>query len=106
MFFFFKQKTAYDMRISDGSSDVCSSNLVARAGAPVRTAVALEGGALGFRHHGGRPGALAEGVVAVELGHAAVVHVDVVARRDGLGGEADHLVVLQDRKSTRLNSSH
>src|SRR3546814_3122333 len=27
MFFFFKQKTAYDMRISDWSSDVCSSDL-------------------------------------------------------------------------------
>src|SRR3546814_5258479 len=26
--FFFKQKTAYDMRISDWSSDVCSSDLV------------------------------------------------------------------------------
>src|SRR3546814_2021852 len=29
-FFFFKQKTAYEMRISDWSSDVCSSDLVAR----------------------------------------------------------------------------
>src|SRR3546814_1851395 len=29
-FFFFKQKTAYDMRISDWSSDVCSSDLLAR----------------------------------------------------------------------------
>src|SRR3546814_8613515 len=29
--FFFKQKTAYDMRISDWSSDVCSSDLVAQA---------------------------------------------------------------------------
>src|SRR3546814_3083468 len=28
VFFFFKQKTAYDMRISDWSSDVCSSDLV------------------------------------------------------------------------------
>src|SRR3546814_3608545 len=28
MFFFFKQKTAYDMRISDWSSYVCSSDLV------------------------------------------------------------------------------
>src|SRR3546814_1018517 len=28
MFFFFKQKTAYEMRISDWSSDVCSSDLV------------------------------------------------------------------------------
>src|SRR3546814_6480539 len=28
MVFFFKQKTAYDMRISDWSSDVCSSDLL------------------------------------------------------------------------------
>src|SRR3546814_6900912 len=27
-FFFFKQKTAYELRISDWSSDVCSSDLV------------------------------------------------------------------------------
>src|SRR3546814_8109853 len=27
LFFVFKQKTAYDMRISDWSSDVCSSDL-------------------------------------------------------------------------------
>src|SRR3546814_11365123 len=27
IFFFFKQKTAYDLRISDWSSDVCSSDL-------------------------------------------------------------------------------
>src|SRR3546814_4275221 len=31
MFFFFKQKTAYEMRISDWSSDVCSSDLSVRA---------------------------------------------------------------------------
>src|SRR3546814_10385270 len=30
LFFFFKQKTAYEMRISDWSSDVCSSDLRAR----------------------------------------------------------------------------
>src|SRR3546814_13062485 len=29
-FFFFKQKTAYEMRISDWSSDVCSSDLKGR----------------------------------------------------------------------------
>src|SRR3546814_11754729 len=28
LFFFFKQKTAYEMRISDWSSDVCSSDLI------------------------------------------------------------------------------
>src|SRR3546814_12729138 len=33
-FFFFKQKTAYEMRISDWSSDVCSSDLP-RAAAPI-----------------------------------------------------------------------
>src|SRR3546814_8316982 len=33
VFFFFKQKTAYEMRISDWSSDVCSSDLH-RAGRP------------------------------------------------------------------------
>src|SRR3546814_19337465 len=35
VFFFFKQKTAYEMRISDWSSDVCSSDLpAARRGPP------------------------------------------------------------------------
>src|SRR3546814_4674338 len=32
LFFFFKQKTAYERRISDGSSDVCSSDLMAEGG--------------------------------------------------------------------------
>src|SRR3546814_8605139 len=32
-FFFFKQKTAYEMRISDWSSDVCSSDLPSILGA-------------------------------------------------------------------------
>src|SRR3546814_8364616 len=32
--FFFKQKTAYEMRISDWSSDVCSSDLHATHGQP------------------------------------------------------------------------
>src|SRR3546814_9017402 len=30
LFFFFKQQTAYELRISDWSSDVCSSDLVSR----------------------------------------------------------------------------
>src|SRR3546814_7388504 len=38
LFFFFKQKTAYEMRISDWSSDVCSSDLAA-----VRAAVPVDG---------------------------------------------------------------
>src|SRR3546814_4648777 len=52
-FFFFKQKTAYEMRISDWSSDVCSSDLfrlprdgrdVARDGGNLFVAQALVGG--------------------------------------------------------------
>src|SRR3546814_3256350 len=40
-FFFFKQKTAYEMRISDWSSDVCSSDLpgafhLSRTGSPAQ----------------------------------------------------------------------
>src|SRR3546814_5284895 len=34
--FFFKQKTAYEMRISDWSSDVCSSDLATRLLRPVQ----------------------------------------------------------------------
>src|SRR3546814_1930408 len=34
LFFFFKQKTAYEMRISDWSSDVCSSDLAERRNDP------------------------------------------------------------------------
>src|SRR3546814_19408763 len=67
--FFFKQKTAYEMRISDWSSDVCSSDLCpGRKGYRVRrgcqSCCCLEwlggggfgGGVLGDRHH--RPPAL------------------------------------------------
>src|SRR3546814_5079441 len=53
-FFFFKQKTAYEMRISDWSSDVCSSDLPTRT--PTRLqAIDLEfaacgHGTLGLHH--------------------------------------------------------
>src|SRR3546814_6352681 len=39
-FFFFKQKTAYEMRISDWSSDVCSSDLLRLIGYGRRDALA------------------------------------------------------------------
>src|SRR3546814_4322176 len=38
VFFFFKQKTAYEMRISDCSSDVCSSDLSAASELPMPVA--------------------------------------------------------------------
>src|SRR3546814_3099604 len=53
-FFFFKQKTAYEMRISDWSSDVCSSDLLSLHPArqrgkpssrnPARIGLAIAGG--------------------------------------------------------------
>src|SRR3546814_15394971 len=44
-FFFFKQKTAYEMRISDWSSDVCSSDLPETGGAALAPVTALPGAA-------------------------------------------------------------
>src|SRR3546814_20498099 len=53
IFFFFKQKTAYEMRISDWSSDVCSSDLGV-IHQPLRQLLAL-GAAIQVRHmHQGR----------------------------------------------------
>src|SRR3546814_3271948 len=44
VFFFFKQKTAYEMRISDWSSDVCSSDLTISFGAGVAAVTFCTGG--------------------------------------------------------------
>src|SRR3546814_10415851 len=44
LFFFVKQKTAYEMRISDWSSDVCSSDLLAREGPGTRVRGAAPAG--------------------------------------------------------------
>src|SRR3546814_2559878 len=41
LFFFFKQKTAYEMRISDWSSDVCSSDLAHWEASRVSTILAV-----------------------------------------------------------------
>src|SRR3546814_9124411 len=75
-FFFFKQKTAYEMRISDWSSDVCSSDL--------KLAVALLGrpGGVG-RLHGSE--SLDRGIDAATEG-ANLFPIDV--RR--AGGQPDH----------------
>src|SRR3546814_2034627 len=64
-FFFFKQKTAYDMRISDWSSDVCSSDLAFEV--PQNEAVVEAGGdgPAAVRGHGDP---LHETAVAAQLG--------------------------------------
>src|SRR3546814_1359401 len=50
--FFFKQKTAYEMRISDWSSDVCSSDLREKVAEKFRTiAGKREAGTHGYGDH-------------------------------------------------------
>src|SRR3546814_15991862 len=73
--FFFEQKTAYEMRISDWSSDVCSSDL-----GRLRCAVALGGG------HGGARRAHARHARR-EIGRAFVSGKSVSVRVD-LGGRS------------------
>src|SRR3546814_3064702 len=58
-FFFFKQKTAYEMRISDWSSDVCSSDLGFTAVLGVVVVLAMPGLAALAGFEGAKAGALA-----------------------------------------------
>src|SRR3546814_6207080 len=53
-FFFFKQKTAYEMRISDWSSDVCSSDLSRAVREAIGRAVAVRSGRQGRGQRSGR----------------------------------------------------
>src|SRR3546814_16579945 len=83
LFCFFKQKTAYEMRISDWSSDVCSSDLVgafqragadraeqaAIAGAQHRRTAGIGGGPVGVA-------ALAQPFLAVEGGDGGRAQID------------------------------
>src|SRR3546814_3620665 len=64
-FFFFKQKTAYEMRISDWSSDVCSSDL------PLR--IIAEPGARFFHE----PGLHAQVQDFADLGDAFAIHDEI-----------------------------
>src|SRR3546814_10593143 len=103
--FFFKQKTAYEMRISDWSSDVCSSDLVAELDDPESFLETDRGAAFVKsivsdlyyeryeRHRSDGPMPHKD---ANELAEAILD-----ARRED---ESAHRAI--DRKSTRLNSSH
>jgi len=77
------------------------ADIVACGGTAVGAAIALEGGALGLGDKVGRMGVGAEGVVALEIAHGAVLHMDMLAGADRLGGEADDLVVAPDRLARR-----
>src|SRR3546814_7927672 len=81
IFFFFKQKTAYEMRISDWSSDVCSSDLV-----PPRSIQICQRSSVGGAIV--RP-ANDDGQAVVNRGAApAALQLPFDHRADGLGAEA------------------
>src|SRR3546814_9764549 len=93
--FFFKQKTAYEMRISDWSSDVCSSDLIPQAGrVPVALRPIYERRIEQFlldKRFIGCGGLIVDDDMRVAVAALACL---LVLRED------------EDRKSTRLNSSH
>src|SRR3546814_3239620 len=98
--FFFKQKTAYEMRISDWSSDVCSSDLTC-ASAPAF--------ALGFDLFDGD--VIGHFNTTASIG-AAIRTESQSANLLGKGNlsptgcSGAYQTCQGDRKSTRLNSSH
>src|SRR3546814_1149952 len=95
-FFFCKQKTAYEMRISDWSSDVCSSDLQ-------NLPPLLQ------RHLVGHRGAGDARTVdqAMHGSETRLRPLDHVRRKGGIGHIAGQgeVAPFTDRKSTRLNSS-
>src|SRR3546814_12652079 len=91
MFFFFKQKTAYEMRISDWSSDVCSSDLADGD-------QGLEAGATGDLHvHGG--GARAQ--LGAQHDLADQVEVPGVLDHGATGNHAE-LLTLERSEARRV----
>src|SRR3546814_7398957 len=111
---FFKQQTAYEMRISDWSSDVCSSDLLARRQGDVLAE--LEGLDVGHLDPEAALAALEVGEQVVEALHEVLAagfqrraqHLRIGHHEVGGGHGVDELagIEVDDRKSTRLNSSH
>src|SRR3546814_6791734 len=92
MFFFFKQKTAYEMRISDWSSDVCSSDLNTADGMQTTVATALPR-MLGrhrrpaITHFGGERGQLAAPSAQQRVPARGVARASVIAVCGNAGAE-------------------
>src|SRR3546814_15730457 len=82
--FFFKQKTAYEMRISDWSSDVCSSDLVT-----AKTIAAVVEEAAECIGIGDAPVAALRGAQFAQELFSRSKHVGIDVRHDGV-----HLVAI------------
>src|SRR3546814_4466471 len=86
LFFFFKQKTAYEMRISDWSSDVCSSDLVRVLQLAGEIAAIEAGGAVHLAERGGGRRLVLEGLeprlpAGAELAAHTALHEGPAHRR-------------------------
>src|SRR3546814_7812794 len=111
--FFFKQKTAYEMRISDWSSDVCSSDLQLHPDIAAEPSGAAILGIGQFLALGGELAAAAiEDIDELKqqrarsrAQHRPLERGGVIAPDDRGGGRRTP-VGKADRKSTRLNSRH
>src|SRR3546814_6761884 len=111
--FFVKQKTAYEMRISDWSSDVCSSDLSAIADFDDEACRAAIGDGPILIHGGGNMGTLWPKHEAFRLhllrthrGHPIVQMPQSIHYADPAAAAEMAEAIRGDRKSTRLNSSH
>src|SRR3546814_6080305 len=111
--FFFKQKTAYEMRISDWSSDVCSSDLKGTnaAAVVVDTRAELDGlsdAEISAATEAAKTRGLA-GKYVITLqnttGQPPLANLKNRALREKIF-KASVMRCNLDRKSTRLNSSH
>src|SRR3546814_2248127 len=102
VFFFFKQKTAYEMRISDWSSDVCSSDLVGDPKQMPPTSFFERAASEDAEEETGfaddMESILDEALAASIKWHRLTGHYR--SRHESL------IAFSKDRKSTRLNSSH
>src|SRR3546814_4545399 len=103
IFFFFKQKTAYEMRISDLSSDVCSSDLSKRATVTLNRLSALVLFVMNDILRTERTAMASDAPVEKSGSHSQRA---AFAAIDTLRHKALEKLTLADRKSTRLNSSH
>src|SRR3546814_4379678 len=96
VFFFFKQKTAYEMRISDWSSDVCSSDLDFERGESRQAVLARMQAAmtayLAEAWEARAPG------IAVSSPQEALVMASVVEKETGVPGERRMVARSEERR--------
>src|SRR3546814_4645900 len=113
--FFFKQKTAYEMRISDWSSDLCSSDLHSGADRAPDWRCRMNDAS---HNEGAGAASTATGPEDAKAANpASLSNPDQPMTPDEMQAEAAsvdgagllnriHAFTRRDRKSTRLNSSH